>query len=378
MLRRLAYATLLILALGGEASACSGWQWQANDLVTNEPVSSANGRYTAVVRWHEGVRDFTSERAGKFFSLDHPEPPAPFDDEEPAADPAPPQQTVIAALYENAPRTRRLVAEIPILREHIDQVLVPNSGQYLVATRRLQAGCGHTAGKDDPIITIYRTDHSRTGPLTFGDLLTPYDLQQLAREHLHFGLRRESETLETVIVTIPAPPEGNTPRSAERRVDVHTAKLLDPKDALYPPPRVYVTPAAAPQPDANYEPSPADCAVAWADPNLVRLPSKRFFAEAVFGPLPPFPKIALHARLRSAVTVDVLVSETGDVLCTRPTRYPFGISQLMATTAQRWKFHPLRIDGQPTRYAGELLFHFRDVDDKAWRELMRTAPPTGE
>src|SRR5215212_3945292 len=130
---RFTFAAFLLLLLGRPLAACSVAAWDPNDLVANEPIYSANRQFCAVVRRYDGIADFTSERAGKVFGLDNPEPA----DADAISAPAPQSETVTAALYEMTPRGRRLVAEIPLDRATTDEVLVSDSGMALVAIRHL-------------------------------------------------------------------------------------------------------------------------------------------------------------------------------------------------------------------------------------------------
>jgi hypothetical protein len=75
------------------------------------------------------------------------------------------------------------------------------------------------------------------------------------------------------------------------------------------------------------------------------------------------------------VLVDVVVSETGNVLCTRHSALPFGVAEAANAAAKQWEFEPYVVDGKAVKFGGELLFHFEDITDAQWRELARNAPP---
>src|SRR5438445_3508392 len=145
-------ASVLLLLPAVESVACSARQWQPEDLVENEPVYSANGRYCAVARWYD-VPDFGGERAGKVFHLD-PE----YEGEEHSSRAF--SERVIVAWYEVTEAGHRRIAELPVPRR-MDEVLVADSGQYLVAVRRIHGGsCSGSLELTDPVVAVYRSDGS--------------------------------------------------------------------------------------------------------------------------------------------------------------------------------------------------------------------------
>jgi TonB family protein len=84
------------------------------------------------------------------------------------------------------------------------------------------------------------------------------------------------------------------------------------------------------------------------------------------------------ARIRGVVRVEVIVSESGEVLCTRNSGFPFGLDQAAVEAARRWKFRPFIVSGHPVKAVGEILFHFQDLDEDEWQEVLRNSPPSGE
>lgn len=371
MARRFALAALLLLLCASPVAACSIKTLDPNDLVENTPVYSANGRFCVVVRWQEGLADFTNQLAGTFFHMGDPAPPD-----------VAPRKTVIAALYESGTKSRRLIAEIPLDIEKTGDVLVSDSGRYFIVRSPASRGCYPGTFEGDTLVTIYDAEGYRVGALKVEDVFTPSDVLQLSLGHVvpDYQLRHESQDQEVVVLSVPVPrTEGNEPRYEERRIDVATAALLDSRRDIYPVPRSYTTPATDPRYTGRpYDPQSPDCATAYADADLVRIDPRRFFAQAVLGPAPEFPPVAIKARIRGVVSVEVVVSESGDVLCTRNTRFPFGLDHAAVEAARRWKFRPFIVNGHPVKAIGEILFHFQDVDEETWQALLRNAPPSGE
>ncbi|HYU26905.1 MAG TPA: energy transducer TonB [Thermoanaerobaculia bacterium] len=307
-----------------------------------------------IVRWYDEIADFKGERAGKVFGLDRPDG---LDDDRDVPLPPP---TVTAAFYEG----RRLIAEIPIDRIKVGEVLVADSGRYFAVVRGLGGVCTGRTTERDSFVTIYQADGRRVGTLTAGDVLNVYDIERLSPFDINWELRHESEEREVVVLSIPNAPKGKQ----ELRVDLATAVMLDLRREIFPSPHAYATAAAGPA--GSYEtPSSPDCVAAYDAANLVRVDSSRFVAQAVQAPAPELPRVALLVRMRASVVVDVIVSESGDVICTRSTAKPFGLSAAAVEAAKRWKFRPFG-----GRVAGEILFRFEDVDEESWHDLVRRSP----
>jgi hypothetical protein len=191
-----------------------------------------------LVRWQEGIADFTSVQAGVFFHMDNP---ASAEHDDP-----PPRKTAIAALYESGTKARRLIAEIPLDINKTGQVLVADSGRFLIVRGPQTGGCIRSVIAGDTLVTIYDSEGAQKGSLTVDNAFTPSDVLQLTMSGIdpRIQLRHEGQDREVVVLSIPAPREkGEEPRDEERRVDLDTAALLDPKRDIYPVPRSYATPA---------------------------------------------------------------------------------------------------------------------------------------
>jgi periplasmic protein TonB len=90
----------------------------------------------------------------------------------------------------------------------------------------------------------------------------------------------------------------------------------------------------------------------------VRVESQQLISQARDVALPEFTPVALKARVYGIVTVEVIVSESGDVVCARGTSFPFGLSDAAVEAARRWRFRPVRVDGRAVKAVGEIAFHF--------------------
>jgi TonB family protein len=356
-LHRFILAAIAALLMADDLAACSAAMFDPNEMIENTPVYSANGRFCVIVRWYEGVADFKSERAGALLGLDGPEG-EPF---------VPPPPTVKVAFYDVGAH-RKLIAETAVERASLGNVMVADSGRTVVFVRGPGGACSRRSTADDAFLTIHTAEGVRIGTLKFGDIATPNDIERLWSDSVMWELRHETADREVVVLSFPT-----SPKKLELRVDIATALLLDPKREIFPAPHAYATAAAGPARSYG-EPSTPDCAAAYGAAGLARVESRELVARAVRAPAPEFPPVELRARIRGTVVVDVIVSEEGNVICTRSTSSTFGFSEAAVAAARRWRFRPFRTGGDPSRVAGEILFHFEDVDEETWRELMQTSP----
>ncbi|HKO00263.1 MAG TPA: energy transducer TonB [Thermoanaerobaculia bacterium] len=324
-----------MIAIAAAVLACSVATISADTAISNPESWSANGRYCAIVRWHEDIPDFESRRA---------------EDVEPEK-----LKTVVTvALYERGTSRPEPIREIAIDANDARQLLVSDSGRYIVGIGGTSGGCTGRLSEDDDLVVIYQTDGTLIGRRKAREVFEPYDIWQLGR--LNFALVGADEKSELVAIRV-----GDSDRVVESRIDLATAALLDPRRPIYPRPRVFAT-AAASSAERAYEPAAATCAAYFNDGDVVPLPSARVFANAVSTPLPDFPVVAMRARIRGVVRVEVIVSEHGTVLCARASKFPFGVSDVAAAAAKQWRFNPILIDGIPVKYSGDVLFHFEDAD----------------
>jgi len=296
------------------------------DLVENPATYSANHRYCVVLREYERLPDFTEDTYANATDRDSP------------------HTTITAALYEMNAESHRLISEMKLDAGNFRELLVSDSGSYLIAVKPVVGGfCGRRESEpDDPIVTIYTAGGNRAGGLKAGDVFTDYDIRTLG-DHLFsdvdFTLEHDGEGREIVVISVNSGAAMTT-----RRIDVATARLLDEKREISPSPRVYATAAAG---------------------------SETLFSRAFAGPLPAFPPMMINARIRGTVGIHVVVSENGDVVETKLSKsIPFGADAAALEAVKHWKFRRSR-----TMTSGDILFHFADLSEEKWRELMRDAPP---
>jgi TonB family protein len=179
------------------------------------------------------------------------------------------------------------------------------------------------AGRGEPFgtITILRGDGAVVAALTAADVFTPRDLETLRahRERFPAGVVLRDDT-----VVVDCGP------GAEIVFDAMTGERQSPVRNALPAPRVWAT-----------------------------SPSRRLLAQAVEQPLPEYPRIALLARIRGVVLLDVDVAADGSVSAVRVRKpLPFGAGDAAADAVRRWRFTPR---GEP--FGGEVDLHFDELTD---------------
>lgn len=347
-MRHALLAGLLLLLPAAKGIACSARQWDPEEFVANEPVYSANGRYCAILRWHD-VPDFSSERAGKVFRLDSRN-----DNEDYIPPPYPEERTV--AWYEVTPAGHRRIAELHV-SSSLTEMLVADSGRYLVMGRTIHPGmCTASPEAKDTVVAVYRADGSTVGSLTAGDILAESDLHPLQTATDDAAIRTESQDTERLILSFDIRTDWQGPPVwRERRIDLETARLLDDKRPLFPLPRIYAEPAR------GLASSPSR--------DRVAIEPDAFFAALLDAPLPEMPRVAILARIRGTVIVEADVDERGRVESLRVVKpLPFGLDVAAAGAVRQWRFRPFRVDGRLVKATGRIVLHASDLDEATWNE----------
>ncbi len=303
-----------------------GWSprtWQPDEMLENTQVCSGDRRLCVVVREYPETSDFGSIRADEVYD---------FDGEE-LGRRVPQPERLTAAIYKNG-----VLADTMLLPESFAEVLVSESGRFVVITRF-----------DDSRIDV-RTAAGDEHTLTPRDVFAPGDLEAFTRGLLlvRTSLRSENDR-DLLAITLRD--------YGEITIDLETCARLGPMLNLYPAARTWVT-----APDYIPHEKRARWS-AWSCPEVAaeHLSSGVFLDRAVARPLPPYPVVAQKARISGSVYVDVVVGADGNVVCTRTTPLPFGVSQAAEDAVRQWKFTP-----SSASFGGALEFHFGLLNDVEW------------
>lgn len=240
-------------------------------------------------------------------------------------DPQPPTATAI--LFDVALGTPLERGRFPIPVQH-NRILVSNTGWFCILA-------------DEPRLTIYRGDDTPPVKLSAADIFSQSDIEAMAT------LRVSPDyevTGEQVVITLT--------RYGSIHID-RDGKLLEEKRDLYPPHRVRTVPAGA-------LPAPwPDC----AERGITRVYTDALLVRATNRVMPEYPPVAKKARISGLVIVDVVVSASGDVVCSRISKpLPFGFDASVMKAIVAWKFEPG--DGP---LAASIGFRFEEPDVSALR-----------
>jgi TonB family protein len=349
-MRRWLALALLCAAMGVNASTPR--EWHRNDMLENSRYQSTNGRFVLVVRHYPVVGDFASVRVDTVTDFDSEDGFVLPSDGDP--------ETETAALYEVTPR-RRVLASVLKIAQDGHSLLISDSGDRIIVEGPIGWNGYRHAG--DPLLEIYDARGTLIRTFLPADVFTPSDVEVFIREQHQLDMSLQVDGNEGEVIAI------SVDKIAAVRIRTADGTLVDPLRDLLPAPRVYASSTTEPASLDRFDDVLNDACFE----GTARIASSQLVARAVQRPLPPFPVVAVKARIRGRVWVEMVISESGHVICARATQLPFGIREAALAAARQWKFTPYEIDGRPVRVTSEVLFHFEDVTPSQWEELQRQA-----
>jgi len=75
-------------------------------------------------------------------------------------------------------------------------------------------------------------------------------------------------------------------------------------------------------------------------------------------PLPEYPEIARRAHASGSVTVEITIDETGNVISAHAVSGHPLLQAAAVTAARQASFAPTRLNGEPVKVAGLLVYNF--------------------
>lgn len=221
-------------------------------------------------------------------------------------------------------------------------VLVPDSGVGFVAL-------GHPGfAAEATLFTIYARDGAVVRTVRAGDLFSDEDREAIGS--LQFTLSGDQLHVAIDVHTI--------------RFDLASGNNLDPqKRDLLPVWRTWSV-ADARFPDDKRAKVKMQCAAGIDPSKAVRIEPRELHARAIHRPRPAYPPVARKARISGTVWAEVVVSETGEIVCTRLHALPFGIEQSVQETLRQWRFAPAG-----TMYTSDIELHFERVTREEWMKV---------
>lgn len=242
--------------------------------------------------------------------------------------------------------------------------IVSNNGEYVVTFDNW-----HGVGYGDDVVVIYRSDGTLVKKFALEDLLTEGDIETLphSTSSIHWGGEHYTDEANNLLVLkVVANGKSSWETAAkfhELKIELATGQPLEPKRDLFPQLRVFssVDSGIATETSGS-SPSNALCSSSENNFDLTgatRIPSEQFYSNAKERPLSPYPPAAKAVRATGTVIVEVLVSETGNVVCARALSGHPLIRAAAANAVLKWKFEATEVSGKPVKSVGTVAINFK-------------------
>jgi TonB family protein len=255
-------------------------------------------------------------------------------------------------------------AEFPLVNEVSPvSALVSSKGGYFVTFDNW-----HSAGYGDDIVVIYRQNGTLIKKFGLEGLLTKGDIETLphSTSSIWWGgehyIDEEKDLLVLKIVANRKSPWQEDAKFHELKIELASGQPLEPKRDLFPQPRVSFGVDATPAPNSTTaSPGKLKCSSteeSFDSPDLISVPSSQLYARVKTHPLPPYPAIAKAAHAEGSVIVELLVSKSGEVICTRSlSGHPLLQGAALAAVIN-WKFDPIEISGESSKVRSTVALNF--------------------
>ena len=255
--------------------------------------------------------------------------------------------------------------EFPLLNEVSPvSALVSNNGDYVVTFDNW-----HSVGYGDEVVVIYRSNGALVQKIGLEDLLTEGDIETLPRSVSSIwwgGEHYIDDATGTLILKVVANGKDSWDEDAkfhDLKIELATGRPLESKRDLFVQLRVFSSVDAGIAPESSdASPGKPTCTFAeesFDSPEFVRVPSGQLYVKAKERPLPPYPPIAKVAHAQGTVTVEILVSKAGDVICARSISGHPLLRAVAVAAALKWKFEPIETSGNPAKVVGTVAINFK-------------------
>lgn len=252
-------------------------------------------------------------------------------------------------------------AKFPLVNEVSPvSAVVSNDGKYFVTFDNW-----HTMGYGDDVVVLYRSDGSVIKKFGLDDLLTKGDVEVLPRSVSsiwwgggHYIDEAAGHLVLRIILN--GMPWGETAKFHDLKIELATGRTLDPKRDLLPQTKWVVT-LETPGDNLVSDPGKPVCATEAAtfdSEGALHVTTQQLLEKAKEQSLPPYPPIAKAAHAEGTVVIEILVAETGEVICARPLSGHPLLLGVSTPTALKWKFEPFASAGHATKAVGSVLIKF--------------------
>ena len=234
--------------------------------------------------------------------------------------------------------------------------LVSEDGNYLVTFDNW-----HAVGYGDDVVVIYRSDGTLVKKFSLEDLFTKDDISTFSHSvsSRWWGGEHYIDNKKGILYL----KAGREDQSRELGIELATGRPLEPKRDLFPERQLHFTvsiePADAPAIPTSQEPRCLASDMTFDTANALRLPSEQLRSKLTTEILPPYPPIAKAAGAEGKVIVEVLVLETGEVICVRVLAgHPLLVSATIKAV-QQWKFDAFKTPEGVSKVVGTIGVTFK-------------------
>lgn len=164
---------------------------------------------------------------------------------------------------------------------------------------------------------------------------------------------------------------ASVPAKAEEPKPVPVSTATENRMAASPPPQTSIDKLKV----SSVQPTPGNIGASFTDTKKPALvldseppPAPRTILKPMSGgvlngkalnlPSPTYPEIAQHMRAVGTVEVEVVVDENGKVISARAISGPAILREVSVQAANRARFSPTKLSGQPVKIVGKILYNF--------------------
>lgn len=208
----------------------------------------------------------------------------------------------------------------------------------------------HAVGYGEDVVAIYRSDGKLVRKLALEDIFTANDIEtfSLSTSSRHWGRDHYIDHRKSILVlravTDQQPLYATNAQFREIRIDLASGNLSEAKKDILPRYEFRVSTVSSdsqPASTASALQMIWRCAKDDFDPESIgatKLPDTQITEHAIQKPDPKYPPIAMAAHATGIVVTELLILESGEVICARALEGHPLLREATVRTALQWKF----------------------------------------
>jgi len=257
-------------------------------------------------------------------------------------------QPVTADLYaEPRPAAAQPLVRFPLIHGIAPKRILRDAAGRFVALHPWSSRSSY----DQPMVVLYRPDGSMLRRLSLDDLLggQPWAFLRPPSDpdlwpYAHHSIDMDRNVLVLSVPTCLFFEPDCTDRDSELEIDLDTGQQVHPEGSVVPRwDGQFELVLSPPADEGRTRPQRAICRPGWNEGSFAGVPEvplKDLLPEDPL-PMPRYTEIAKKARVTGTVELEILVSETGEVLCAGVRKgLPMGLDESAVKTALDWKLRP--------------------------------------